>query len=133
MSRTNLIVQGRFYSAWVNPNLSVENAGEGVNSTNSGTRDSVDGPVEDFDLFGNGQFLYEVEKGAKFHMILDFLGGRGIGKVELIRVFGYLLDVLFERNIFLNRRVEADAQTMIEGRLNLSPNCRVRIALTGQH
>ena len=65
-------------------------------------------------------------------MILDFLGGRGIGEVGLIRVFGCLLDALFERNIFLNRRVEAGAQTVIEGGPNLSPNCRVRRALTEQ-
>ena len=42
-------------------------------------------------------------------MILNLLGGRGIGEGELICVIGYLLDKLFERNIFPAGRVEADA------------------------
>jgi len=42
-------------------------------------------------------------------VILNLLGGRRIGEDELIRVTGYLIDKLFERNIFPVGRVEADA------------------------
>lgn len=57
-------------------------------------------------------------------MILNLLGGRGIGEDELIRVIWNLLDKLFERNIFPVGRVEADTQAVFEEGLGLPPERR---------
>ena len=61
-------------------------------------------------MFGNGWLLHWVGKGEwRSYMILNLLGGRGIGEGELVRVIGHLFNELFKRNIFLFGRIEADA------------------------
>lgn len=65
-------------------------------------------------------------------MILNLLGCRGIGKVELVRIIGYLLDQLFERNIFLVGRAVGDAQAVIKEGSDLSPGRRTQETLTGR-
>ena len=65
-----------------------------------------------------------------FHVVLNLLGGRRISEEELVRKIWHFLDDLFKRNIFLAGREVADAQAVIEGGLNLSPERQVQMTHT---
>lgn len=107
LNRANLIAQGGLDNAWVDLDLSVEDADE-VFKIGADVSSGKYHSVEDFDLmFGNGWPRYGIGKGESPYVVLDLLGGRGIGEEELIHVIGNPLDKLFERDIFPVWRVEA--------------------------
>ena len=76
--------------------------------------------VKDFDLSFGGHQLYDVGNEGKNYVILDLFRGRRISEDELVREIGHLPDDIFEGDVFLAGREEADTQAVIGGGLGSS-------------